>query len=123
MTLAELKSEIVSIEKQLTSIDIPIKRGWMDVRINIGIATDQDGKIFATFDSYETGGDGAALEKTSILSQIRTLEIGEQIEFHYTGDRPVSIQSATSKIGRFLGRRFTTRTNRSKSTVKVLRVE
>lgn len=123
MTLAELKAVIVGIENQLSSIDIPIKRGWLDVKINIGVSTDQDGKIFATFDSYETTCDGQQLEKSSIMEQIRNLEVGEQVQFPYKGDRPITIQSAASKIGRLLGRRFTTRAYKAKGMVKVLRVE
>lgn len=124
MTLAELKEAIVRIEHQLSSIDIPIKRGWLDVKINIGLATDQEGKLYATYDSYEVLSDGEeTTEKNSIMEQIRTLEIGESVEFKYTGDRPITVQSSTSKIGRLLGRRFTTRANRLNKTVRVLRIE
>jgi hypothetical protein len=123
MTLAELKSQIVNIENQLSSIDIPIMNGKHEVTVDLGLATDQSGKLYATFLRSDVSRRFEVGDPSTITGQIRNLGVGEQISFKFPGKRPYSVQSYTCKIGKQLGRVYKTRTNVLDKTVTVFRVE
>lgn len=123
MTLAELKSQIVNIENQLSSIDIPIKFGSLDVAIILGLAVDQSGKLYVTFVSNDTNQHTTIPKPETMIDKIRNLGVMEKVTFKYPGKRPFSVQAYTCKLGKQLGRRYKTRTNVLDHTVTVFRVE
>lgn len=123
MTLAELKNKIIGIENQLSSIDIPIKKGLYNIDIDFGLSMDKESKVIAIIDIYYEKDNVNPVDKVPIAHQIRDLKVGDYIDLPFRGTTATNIQVAASKAGKVLNRKFSTKTDRTNGVIRVVRVE
>ena len=120
MTLLELKQQIVNIENQLASIDIPIRViGKKEVNIRFILAFEQSGNIVADMQVFGVPEiDNAQLP---VRRRIANLDVGEEIAFSLDENKASTIYNAASIIGREYSRVYKTRSNWDERVIRVIR--
>ena len=122
MTLAELKRAIENIEKQLSSIDIPVRIiGKSEANIKFNLAIDGDGNVVADMGIF--GVPEIENARASIRQRIANLEVGEEVEFSLDEYKASSLYNAACAIGREMKRVYNTRSNWDERVMRVIRVE
>lgn len=121
MTLEEVKRAIENIEKQLTSINIPVKFDGIEAKLIFFLASDNEGKLFANLEIYQNG--GGRKSRATLRKRITNLEVGEEINIPLTEFKVGAVQTATCILGREKGRRYTTKADMDNNVIRVTRVK
>lgn len=121
MTLCELKQKIENIERQLSSIEIPVRMNKHDAEISFNLEFDVDGNLVAKMTLY--GIPEFESKHIPLRQRIINLGVNEELSVSTIEYKSSTVQNAACVIGRDMERHYATKCDRHDKVIRVIRLK